>query len=247
MLSLRPSLCVLTCLAFSVPLSCYLFCFSFSLAFFALSLSSISNPILISSPSILSPYPPIHVVIERLRGASIVSLASMSSYVIAVDEYGECYVWGAGVGSADGALRSPACAAQPRAQPGPVLLEVLPSHVRVKEVACGLGHALLLAYSGQCFSWGNGGNGRLGLGDVHDRISAAAVAPFSEGDCVASVQCGASHSMALTAGGLVYCWGKVCLHPLLNPLFFALSDFSLFSPVAFYITSYRSPTFYLPS
>lgn len=146
----------------------------------------------------------------------------MSSYVIAVDEYGECYVWGAGVGSADGALRSPACLSQPRAQPGPVLLEVLPSHVRVKEVACGLGHALLLAYSGQCFSWGNGGNGRLGLGDVHDRISAAAVAPFSEGDCVASVQCGASHSMALTAGGLVYCWGKVCLHSLHN-LFFSLS------------------------
>lgn len=141
----------------------------------------------------------------------------MSSYVLAVDEYGECFVWGAGVGPGIGSASGEGAGVHRAASAakgvlGPVLLDVLPPHVRVREVACGLGHTLLLSFAGQCFSWGNGGNGRLGLGDVQDRTAASALSAFCcEGDAVKSVQCGASHSMALTAAGLLYCWGKVLL------------------------------------
>jgi len=51
----------------------------------------------------------------------------------------------------------------------PQLLETLPSPARVRDVSCGLGHALFLLESGRIYSWGNGGNGRLGVGDVTDR------------------------------------------------------------------------------
>ena len=51
----------------------------------------------------------------------------------------------------------------------PQLLEALPLKVFVVDVSCGLGHTLFLTDNGIVYSWGNGGNGRLGLGDVLDR------------------------------------------------------------------------------
>ncbi len=53
----------------------------------------------------------------------------------------------------------------------PQLLEALPSRVAVLDVSCGLGHALFLLKSGAVLAWGNGGNGRLGLGDCNDRLN----------------------------------------------------------------------------
>lgn len=58
----------------------------------------------------------------------------------------------------------------------PQLLEALPDKIRVSGMACGLGHALFLASgTGRVLSWGNGGNGRLGLDDLHDRSEACPV------------------------------------------------------------------------
>lgn len=78
---------------------------------------------------------------------------------------------------------------------------------KVVDLSCGLGHSLFLLDSGLVYSWGNGGNGRLGLGDTTDRSEACLVLALSKVN-VAAVQCGASHSMARTAQGNVYCWGK---------------------------------------
>jgi len=57
------------------------------------------------------------------------------------------------------------------------------------------------------FSWGNGGNGRLGLGDTADRTEACFISDLSNSTIVA-IQCGASHSMARTQQGNMYTWGK---------------------------------------
>jgi alpha-tubulin suppressor-like RCC1 family protein len=45
----------------------------------------------------------------------------------------------------------------------------------VCDVSCGLGHALFLLVTGKVYSWGNGGNGRLGLGDTIDRADVCLV------------------------------------------------------------------------
>ena len=125
--------------------------------------------------------------------------ASMSTYSMAVDTQGAVYVWGTG-GSA-GVAHSAKADYQPQ------LLEALPAHAKVVDVSCGLGHALFLLHTGRVFSWGNGGNGRLGLGDVQDRAEACPVLLLQH-ESISAVQCGASHSLALTASGRVYSWGK---------------------------------------
>jgi alpha-tubulin suppressor-like RCC1 family protein len=57
----------------------------------------------------------------------------------------------------------------------PQPLEALSEKTPVRDVACGLGHALFLMANGRVCSWGNGGNGRLGLGDTTDRAEACMI------------------------------------------------------------------------
>jgi alpha-tubulin suppressor-like RCC1 family protein len=90
----------------------------------------------------------------------------------------------------------------------PQPLEALAEKAPVRDVACGLGHALFLLSNGRICSWGNGGNGRLGLGDTTDRAEACLIKELVH-EYVESVYCGASHSMAVVRrSGRVYTWGK---------------------------------------
>lgn len=59
----------------------------------------------------------------------------------------------------------------------------------------------------QVFSWGNGCNGRLGLGDQQDRALPCFVDKI-QGVMVKAVFCGVSHSMAVSSAGRPYVWGK---------------------------------------
>ena len=74
----------------------------------------------------------------------------------------------------------------------------------VVDLRCGLAHALLRTGTGRVYSWGNGGNGRLGLGDTIDRLEVSLVSSLNGlGDeIISSVKCGASHSLALSTRGL---------------------------------------------
>ena len=75
------------------------------------------------------------------------------------------------------------------------------------DVACGLGHTIALLASGEVYSWGNGGNGRLGHGDTQDRSSACIVSML-EGVNIIAVFSGASHSLAIAEDGSCLSWGK---------------------------------------
>ena len=74
-------------------------------------------------------------------------------------------------------------------------------------MACGLGHTLALLSSGEVYAWGNGANGRLGLGNSDDEALPKALNSFHDAP-VNHVFAGASHSMAVTASGVAYAWGK---------------------------------------
>jgi alpha-tubulin suppressor-like RCC1 family protein len=141
----------------------------------------------------------IPTVVDALKDISIVKMASMSTYAIAIDVHGAVYVWGTG-GSA-GSLHSSKVDIQPQ------LLEALPLRSKVVDVSCGLGHALFLLDTGRVLAWGNGGNGRLGIGDVGDRTEASPIASLHH-EVITAIQCGASHSLVLTNQGKVYSWGK---------------------------------------
>ena len=57
----------------------------------------------------------------------------------------------------------------------PQRLDAIPSRFVINDLACGLGHALFLTDSGCVLSWGNGGSGRLGLGNTIDQAEACIV------------------------------------------------------------------------
>lgn len=139
------------------------------------------------------------VIDTLLYSEDVMKVASMSTYSLAINKVGSVYIWGTG-----GCVASlPASRVDSR----PQLLDALPPKTIVVDISCGLGHALFLSQDGKIFSWGNGGHGRLGLGDLSDRTEACNVI-FPTNEKFISVQCGASHSLALTAKGQVYSWGK---------------------------------------
>eukprot|EP01035_Chromulina_nebulosa_P018786 gene18786-24553_t len=121
----------------------------------------------------------------------------MSTIAFAIDEDGVAYVWGGSTGVNNHKTNA-----------YPQLFDGLPSlKSKVIDLSCGLGHTLFLIESGSVYSWGNGGNGRLGLGDTSDRSIATLISSMSD-EIIVSIQCGASHSLALTGSGSVYTWGK---------------------------------------
>nr|PIM01998.1 regulator of chromosome condensation (RCC1) repeat-containing protein [Toxoplasma gondii COUG] len=75
------------------------------------------------------------------------------------------------------------------------------------QASCGKNHLLVLNYDGQVFATGDGGEGRLGLGDTHSRHSFERIKSLPP---VRFVCAGGSHSAALDSGLLVWTWGSNC-------------------------------------
>lgn len=59
----------------------------------------------------------------------------------------------------------------------------------------------------QVFAWGCGRNGRLGLGDERD-LAVPHPVDALRGSEIASVYCGAFHSLAVSTSGNAYSWGR---------------------------------------
>ena len=73
-------------------------------------------------------------------------------------------------------------------------------------------HSVAICQDGTAYSWGTGGNGRLGLGHT-DTFAAPAPIKFGR-DCrgaalvIADVRCGDAHTVATTDDGALYAWGE---------------------------------------
>eukprot|EP00644_Phytophthora_capsici_P004361 jgi/Phyca11/545325/estExt2_Genewise1Plus.C_PHYCAscaffold_170470 len=135
---------------------------------------------------------------------------SLSTHSIAITAKGEAMAWGNGdkyrLGHGSSAKEYT-----------PRTIEFLSLKGRVQDLACGLGHTLALMESGELYTWGNGSNGRLGLGDINDRSSPTKVSiptcSQTEGAsdapvCFRHIFCGASHSLGISWDGRAYAWGK---------------------------------------
>ena len=78
--------------------------------------------------------------------------------------------------------------------------------VRIISLACGAAHCAAVSDAGEVFTWGANEHGQLGHGDRH-RLSRRRAVLALEAARVQSVACGRSHTVAMTAGGLMYAWG----------------------------------------
>ena len=77
---------------------------------------------------------------------------------------------------------------------------------RVKMAACGDHHTLVLTEAGRVWAYGRGMFGQLGTGDEDDRTTPTEVAGL-QGVTITFVAAGASHSVAVSAGGGTFTWG----------------------------------------
>ena len=78
---------------------------------------------------------------------------------------------------------------------------------RVVAVSAGGEHSLATTADGAVWSWGYGAGGQLGHGDWQNQLLPKKVEAFA-GQRVIAVSAGGSHSLAITADGAVFTWGK---------------------------------------
>ena len=93
------------------------------------------------------------------------------------------------------------------------LTAVLPPSTIIK-VACGRHHTLFLSLGGQLFAAGENEWGQLGLNSTMDtNIPRLVRFPNSTlgRERLADIACGGNHSLALTARGVAFSWGKVSI------------------------------------
>ena len=115
--------------------------------------------------------------------------------------------------TADGAVWSWGWGYSGRLGHGDEETQLLPKKVeafagrRVVAVAAGGNHSLVVTASGAVWSWGWGGFGQLGHGDVQRQLLPKKVEAFAS-QCVVAVSAGVYHSLAVTADGAVFAWGK---------------------------------------
>jgi len=118
---------------------------------------------------------------------------------------GDVYTWGWG-GSfwqGNGGLGHGDNTSQPR----PALVQSLEeAGTKVHSVAVGASHMLALTREGRVLSWGNGEYGRCGNGRREQLVPEPV--ELLAGTMSVAVAAGSQHSLALTAAGAVYAWGK---------------------------------------
>ena len=78
---------------------------------------------------------------------------------------------------------------------------------KAKDVFCGNHHSFYINDKGQVFSWGLNNHGQLGVGHK-DNISLPEQVKDLDGKNVRVIAGGEHHSIAVTAEGQVYCWGR---------------------------------------
>ena len=84
------------------------------------------------------------------------------------------------------------------------------SGIVCKQVDHGTKHVAVLTEEGKVYTFGKGGNGRLGHGDKEERHVPTLVRALETVE-IKQVQCGDYFTMALSTSGYVYTWGKLSL------------------------------------
>lgn len=76
----------------------------------------------------------------------------------------------------------------------------------ITSISAGVAHSAALSSSGELFTWGNGADGQLGHGVCESEWVPRQV-EFFKSLPLATVKCGARHTVAVTRTGAVYTWG----------------------------------------
>ena len=137
--------------------------------------------------------------VEAFADQRILAVSVAVSYSLAITADGAVWSWGRGGFG--------------RLGHGDLQDQLLPKKIeafadqRVVAVSAGGGHSLALAADGSVWSWGHGGEGRLGHGDDQNHLLPKKVEAIA-GQRAIAVSAGSGHSIAITADGAVWSWGR---------------------------------------
>ncbi len=132
----------------------------------------------------------------------IVAIAAGGRFVLALDENGQIWAWGAnergqlGIGSESAFSATPVRVAQSA--------RANPDADRASAIAAGRAHALAATADGLIIAWGENSRGQLGKAPSSPATTPVLV-PGAAG--IRVVAAGSAHSVALTDAGSVFAWG----------------------------------------
>ena len=137
--------------------------------------------------------------VEAFAGQHVVAVSAGWYHSLAITADGSVWNWG------DGDYGKLGHGDQQR--------QLLPKKVeafadqRVVAVSAGREHSLAFTADGAVWSWGAGGDGRLGHGDQQNQLLPKKVEALA-GRRVVAVSAGSNHSISITADGAVFTWGQ---------------------------------------
>ena len=135
-------------------------------------------------------------VIPQLRGVNVCSVSAGADMCFAVTEDHEVYVWGGGGVGRTGLnpKSSNKVASGSINYLEPNMVYDLQGE-EISQVSVGQSHCIACATGGDCFVWGDGTAGQLGLGDFQNRNTISINNSFP---AVKAVGAGANHTVVLT-------------------------------------------------
>ena len=75
-------------------------------------------------------------------------------------------------------------------------------------ISAGYAHTCVILDNGSVSCWGHGSSGRLGNGDMEDRLSPTLTETLGQGRTAVEISSGYSHTCAILDNGSVSCWGS---------------------------------------
>ena len=132
----------------------------------------------------------------RVNGQKIVAVAAGGSHTAAITDSGELWTWGSnghgrlGIGGTTN-------------RHAPVKVRV--NGQKIVAVAAGGSHTAAITDSGELWTWGSNGHGRLGIGGTTNRHAPVKVSV--NGQKFVAVAAGGSHTAAITDSGELWTWG----------------------------------------
>jgi alpha-tubulin suppressor-like RCC1 family protein len=108
----------------------------------------------------------------------------------------------------------------------------LPLSEKVVYFSCGSNHVLALTENGKLLSWGYNDYGQLGHGDTTGRLSPTEIS-VDFGAEIATIACGACHSLVFTKSGNIFIWGSSENGELGFEILFAFTDLVILEGLSF--------------
>jgi alpha-tubulin suppressor-like RCC1 family protein len=148
--------------------------------------------------------------ILALKGKEIVDIASGAIFNMAIDKDGGLWSWGSAENGCTGKGSDGKQIGAGKATFGIHMPNKIPAlqGIKIKKVCCGVNHTVALTDTGDVYTWGFGGYGRLGHKQQKDEFKPRKI-EMKVFTPVIDIACGNSYNLAVGSFGVLYTWGKI--------------------------------------